>query len=74
MFQAGSLSGAGAAGCAAGTQQWAISMDRAMGKAILAALMQAQALDKNVQVWGYSPDTCDDWGDRMLPSFVIIQD
>ena len=73
MFAAGALTGPAATGCAAGTNQWAISMDRPMGKALYAALLQAQSLGKQVFVVGYS-DLCSDWGDRALPSYVVIVD
>lgn len=71
MFGAGTINGA--ASCAQGTQQWAIKLSDPAGKGFLAILLSAQAQGKSVYVQGYS-NTCRDWGDRELPSYIVIQD
>lgn len=71
MFGAG-LIGAGAS-CASGTHQWAIKLSDPAGKGFLAILLSAQAQGKSVYVQGYS-NTCRDWGDRELPSYITIID
>lgn len=72
MFQVGTAIN-GAPACAAGLQQWAISMSDPMGKPLLAVLLAAQAQGKQVYVHGYS-NTCRDWGDRELPSYALLID
>lgn len=71
MFQAGAVSGAPA--CSANSQQWAISLSDPAGKGFLAVLLSAQAQGKSVKVHGYF-NTCRDWGDRELPSYIMMID
>lgn len=71
MFAAGPISGAPS--CASGYQQWAIKLSDPAGKGFLAILLSAQAQGKTVYVQGYS-NTCRDWGDRELPSYIVIID
>ena len=71
MFSAGQMNNPPS--CAAGTKQWAISLSDPAGKGFLAILLSAQAQGKTVTVYGYS-NTCRDWGDRELPSYIIITD
>lgn len=71
MFGAGTISGV--ASCATSTQQWAIKLSDPAGKGFLAILLSAQAQGKSVYVKGYS-NTCRDWSDRELPSFIVIID
>ena len=59
--------------CAIGTKQWAISLSNPIGKNIMVLILSAQAQGKQVYVHGYT-DTCRDWGDRELPSYVILID
>ena len=59
--------------CAQILQQWAINLSDPMAKPLLAVLLTAQTLGKNVYVRGYS-NTCRDWPDRELPSFVVVID
>jgi hypothetical protein len=70
MFSAGNISGAPA--CNA-VNQWAISLSDPMGKGIMAILLSAQAQGKRVYVRGYT-NTCRDWGDRELPSYIVMID
>jgi hypothetical protein len=72
MFQVGTTIN-GAPSCATGTKQWAISLADPMGKSMMALLLSAQAQGKQVFVQGYT-NTCSDWGDRELPSYVILID
>jgi hypothetical protein len=51
--------------------EWAISLNDPLGKPVLAMLLSAQAQGKKVFVAGYS-QTCRDWWDRELPSYVRI--
>lgn len=55
------------------TDQWAIGMDSFLGKAMLATLLSAQAQGKEVFVKGY-PNNCEVWGDRELPSYIVLID
>lgn len=71
MFGAGTINGV--APCATSTQQWAIKLSDPAGKGFLAILLSAQAQGKSVYVQGYS-NTCRDWGDRELPSYIVILD
>lgn len=71
MFAAGAISNVPA--CASGTQQWAISLADQAGKGFLAILLSAQAQGKSVTVHGYT-NTCRDWSDRELPSYILILD
>jgi hypothetical protein len=71
MFQVGSSIN-NKPSCAT-TNQWAISLSDAMGKPILAVLLSAQAQGKQVIAVGYT-NTCRDWGDRELPSYLVIVD
>lgn len=68
MFKIGTISGTPA--CNA-TQEWAISMDKLEAKPMLAILLSAQAQGKQVYVHGYT-NTCADWGDRELPSYIVL--
>ena len=70
MFSAGSISNTPTCNTA---NQWAISLDDPVGKPMLAVLLAAQSQGKQVFVHGYS-NTCRDWGDRELPSYVQIID
>ena len=54
------------------SNQWAISLSDTFGKSMYAALLSAQAQNKQVIVYGYS-NTCSAWGDRELPSYIVIQ-
>lgn len=72
MFRVGSTINNGPS-CALSTKEWAISMSDPMGKGLLAVLLAAQSQGKNVLVQGYT-NTCRDWGDRELPSYVVILD
>lgn len=71
MFSAGPIGGAPS--CASGTNQWAIKLSDPAGKGFLAILLSAQAQGKSVYVHGYS-NTCRDWGDRELPTYIAIID
>ena len=71
MFSAEGISNAPT--CASGTQQWAISLSDPAGKGFLAILLSAQAQGKSVVVHGLS-NTCRDWGDRELPTYILILD
>jgi len=72
MFQIGNEITA-APQCAQATKQWAISLSDPIAKPMLAVLLSAQAQGKVVFVRGYS-NTCRDWGDRELPSYVTLVD
>lgn len=71
MFSAGPIGGAPS--CASGTHQWAISLSDPAGKGFLAILLSAQAQGKSIIVHGYT-NTCRDWGDRELPTYIVIID
>lgn len=71
MFAAGPLNNA--ASCAAVSQQWAIKLSDPAGKGFLAILLSAQAQGKSIYVQGNS-NTCRDWADRELPTYIIILD
>jgi hypothetical protein len=71
MFGAGTINGTPS--CSSGTQQWAIKLSDPAGKGFLAMLLSAQAQGKSVIVHGYT-NTCRDWGDRELPSYIVIVD
>ena len=70
MFKAGAVNNP--ASCST-FNQWAISMSDPIGKPMLAILLAAQAQGKQVFVQGYT-QTCRDWGDRELPSYIVIVD
>jgi hypothetical protein len=70
MFKAGSTSGSPA--CSP-YQEWAIKLSDPAGKGFLAILLSAQAQGKSVKVLGYT-NTCRDWSDRELPSYIMILD
>jgi len=70
MFKVGTLVN-NAPNCAVASRQWAISLSDPMGKTMMALLLSAQAQGKEVYVHGYS-NTCRDWGDRELPSYVLL--
>jgi hypothetical protein len=70
MFSAGNISGAPACNT---KNQWAISLSDQMSKGFLGILLSAQAQGKKVFVKGYK-NTCRDWGNRELPSYVILVD
>ena len=71
MFAAGTIQGAPS--CATGSSQWAISLSDPAGKGFLAILLSAQAQGKSIYVHGYT-NTCRDWPDRELPSYIIMMD
>lgn len=71
MFAAGALNNA--ASCAAGSQQWAIKLSDPAGKGFLAILLSAQAQGKSIYVQG-NTNTCRDWPDRELPTYIVILD
>lgn len=71
MFAAGAINNI--AQCASGTQQWAIKLSDPAGKGFLAILLSAQAQGKSVYVQGNS-NSCRDWGDRELPTYIMIID
>lgn len=71
MFSAGPIGGG--ASCASGTNQWAIKLSDPAGKGFLAVLLTAQSQGKPVYVQGYT-NTCRDWGDRELPTYIAILD
>lgn len=71
MFAAGTMTGTPS--CSSGSQQWAIKLSDPAGKGFLAILLSAQAQGKSVYVQGYT-NTCRDWADRELPSYIVIQD
>lgn len=71
MFSAGQISNPPS--CAAATNQWAISLSDPAGKGFLAILLSAQAQGKTVTVYGYA-NTCRDWSDRELPTYIVIND
>lgn len=71
MFAAGTINGTPS--CSSGTQQWAIKLSDPAGKGFLAILLSAQAQGKSVYVQGYT-NTCRDWADRELPSYIVILD
>lgn len=71
MFGAGTITNVAA--CASATQQWAIKLSDPAGKGFLAILLSAQAQGKSVTVHGYT-NTCRDWADRELPSYIVIRD
>lgn len=71
MFAAGQISNPPS--CAQISNQWAISLSDPAGKGFLAILLSAQAQGKTVTVHGYS-NTCRDWADRELPTYIIIND
>lgn len=71
MFKAGS--GSGRPTCGATSDEWAIKLSDPAGKGFLAVLLSAQAQGKYVYVYGYE-NTCRDWSDRELPSYVKILD
>lgn len=71
MFGAGPITGA--ASCANASQQWAIKLSDPAGKGFLAILLSAQAQGRSVYVQGYT-NTCRDWNDRELPSYIMILD
>lgn len=71
MFAAGNINGVPS--CASGTKQWAIKLSDPAGKGFLAILLSAQAQGKSVYVHGYT-NTCRDWPDRELPSYIYIID
>ncbi len=70
MFGAGAFNNSPACNVSG---QWAISVVDPMGKSFLAILLSAQAQNKQVYVHGYT-QTCRDWGDRELPSYIVILD
>ncbi len=70
IFSAGTINSAPSCNT---TGQWAISMSDPVGKPMLATLLAAQAQNKQVFVYGYT-NTCRDWGDRELPSYLMIVD
>jgi hypothetical protein len=55
------------------SKQWGISMQDPMGKSMLAIILAAQAEGKQVVVKGYT-NTCRDWPDRELPSYIVVID
>lgn len=70
MFKAGTINGTPVCNT---NNQWAISLATPEGKPMLAVLLSAQSQGKQVIVAGYS-NTCRDWGDRELPSYIILVD
>lgn len=70
MFKAGTTTGAPT--CSP-YSEWAIKLSDPAGKGFLAILLSAQAQGKSVKVHGYT-NTCRDWGDRELPSYIVILD
>ena len=70
MFKAGTASGS--PNCSP-FSEWAIKLSDPAGKGFLAILLSAQAQGKSVKVLGYT-NTCRDWGDRELPSYIMILD
>jgi hypothetical protein len=70
MFKAGSINGTPPCNT---NNQWAISLSTTEGKPFLALLLSAQAQGKQVYVQGYT-NSCRDWGDRELPSYIVLID
>lgn len=70
MFKAGPTTGAPT--CSP-FSEWAIKLSDPAGKGFLAILLSAQAQGKSVKVQGYT-NTCRDWADRELPSYIVIID
>ena len=70
MFKAGNVNSTPSCNT---NNQWAISLSTTEGKPFLALLLSAQAQGKQVYVQGYS-NSCRDWGDRELPSYIVLID
>ena len=51
-------------------KEWAVSLSREFGRAILSQLLAAQSQEKNIYVKGAGD--CNDWSDRERPLFVYL--
>lgn len=54
-----------------GGKEWAIKITDDTGRAMMSTLLAAAAQGKTVIVAG--DGTCDDWGDRQKPKYVMVK-